>query len=128
MEPQFVTAPEHLTVMRELMQREPVFHRPEFGSTREDFERMTVTDFWEVGASGRRYSRNFVIDGLQERFEKGSEEIWEMGDFQCREIAADHFLVTYTLIQRTRRTRRATIWRRTDGEWKVVYHQGTTVT
>jgi hypothetical protein len=127
MEPQFITAPEHLTVMRELMQREPLFHRPEFGSTREDFERMTVADFWEVGASGRRYSRNFVIEGLQERFKKRSEEVWEIGDFQCCEIAADNFLVTYTLIQGMRMTRRATIWRRADAEWKVVYHQGTAV-
>lgn len=40
MEPHLVTAPEHTAVLHELMQREPLFHRPEFGTTRNDFEKM----------------------------------------------------------------------------------------
>ena len=47
-------------VMTELIQREPIFHRPEFGTTRADFEKMMAEDFWEVGASGQIYSRAFV--------------------------------------------------------------------
>ena len=43
------------------------------------------------------------------------------------EIATDNYLVTYTLIQGERITRRATIWRRTIEGWKIVYHQGTVV-
>ena len=38
MEPHLVTAPEHKAVLHELMQREPLFHRPEFGTKRNDFE------------------------------------------------------------------------------------------
>lgn len=30
----------------ELAAREPIFHRPEFGSTRADFESMLSDDFW----------------------------------------------------------------------------------
>jgi len=38
------------------------------------------------------------------------------------------YLLTYTLLQdKTRLTRRSTIWRRTDGDWKIVFHQGTVV-
>src|SRR5262245_44008821 len=55
----------HLTATEraraDLLQREPLFHRPEFGTTRPDFERMMAPEFWEVGASGRRYSREFVL-------------------------------------------------------------------
>ena len=40
MEPHLVTAPEHTAVLRELMQREPLFHRAEFGTKRKDFEKM----------------------------------------------------------------------------------------
>ncbi len=39
-------------VARELRDREPIFHRPAHGSSRADFEAMTVIDYWEVGASG----------------------------------------------------------------------------
>ena len=127
MEPNLVTAPEHMAVLHELMQREPLFHRPEFGTTRKDFESMTAPTFWEIGASGRRFSRQFVLDVLEKRYEKSTEEVWEMGDFHCLEIAANNYLITYTLIQGERVTRRATIWRRTVEGWQIVYHQGTIV-
>jgi hypothetical protein len=127
MEPHLVTAPEHLAVLHELIQREPLLHRPGFGITREEIEQMLAPDFWEVGASGRRYSRQFVLDALEERYENSTEAVWEVGDFHCLEIATDNFLVTYTLIQGERVTRRATIWRRTAEGWQAVYHQGTLV-
>jgi hypothetical protein len=127
MEPHLVTAPEHRAVLHELMQREPLFHRPEFGASRKDFEKMTAPDFWEVSASGHRFSREFVLDTLELRYEHPTEDIWEIGDFHCLEIAADNYLVTYTLIQGERMTRRATIWRRTLDGWRIVYHQGTIV-
>jgi hypothetical protein len=33
-----------------------------------DFEAMTAPDFWETGASGRRYSRAHVLDVLEELY------------------------------------------------------------
>jgi hypothetical protein len=122
-----VTPPEHQEVMRELMQREPLFHRPEFGTTRADFEKMTAPEYSEVGASGRRYYRKSVLDVLEKRYENAMEAVWEVGDFHCLKIAADNYLATYTLIQGERVTRRATIWRRTPEGWQIVYHQGTAV-
>lgn len=127
MEPGFVTAPEHMSVRDELMRREPLFHRPEFGTARSDFERMTAPTFWEVGASGRRFSREFVLDTLEARYANATEDVWEVGDFHCTEIAANNYLATYTLIQGNRVTRRATIWRRTVDGWQILYHQGTVV-
>jgi hypothetical protein len=44
-----------------------------------------------------------------------------------REIAADNYLVTYTLAQGARITRRATLWRKTPAGWKILFHQGTMV-
>jgi hypothetical protein len=115
-------------VLAELSRREPIFHRPEFGTTRADFEGMTADDFWEVGASGRRYSRTAVLDALEKRYAAPHADVWETFDFNCRKLASDVFLLTYTLIQdKVRRTRRSTIWQRTAEGWKIVYHQGTVV-
>jgi hypothetical protein len=127
MEPDLITHPTLLSILDELKQREPIFHRPEFGTTRQDFEAMTEPDFWEVGASGQRYSRSYVLDVLEERFKHPSEDAWETHDFHCCEVAADNYLLTYTLRQGARLTRRATLWRRTAQGWKIVYHQGTVV-
>ena len=114
-------------VLNELIKREPIFHRPELGTSRQDFENMTIETFWEVGASGRRYSRKYVMDTLELRHSQPHEDIWETRDFHCLEIAPNNYLVTYTLLQGERVTRRSTIWRRCGTNWKIVYHQGTIV-
>ena len=121
------TNPHLLAVLEELKQREPIFHRPELGTTRGDFENMTDPSFWEVGASGRRYSRDFILDTLENRMLQGYEDIWETLDFHCLQIAPENYLVTYTLLQGARVTRRATLWRRSSSGWKILYHQGTLV-
>ncbi len=127
-EPARITDPELLGVLDELSRREPIFHRPELGTAREDFENTTLTDFWEVGASGRRYSREYVLAELEKRYRHPVADEWETSDFHCRELAPDIYLLTYTLLQnRERKTRRSTIWQRTGSGWKIVFHQGTIV-
>ena len=128
MEPALVKAPELQEVLAELSAREPIFHRPEFGTSRADFERMTVEDYWETGASGRRYSRQAVLDELERRFSAPHDDVWETSDFRCRRLGPETYLLTYTLLQDQQRlTRRATIWQRGKDGWQIVYHQGTIV-
>jgi hypothetical protein len=125
-EPSLATAPELRDVLAELSAQEPIFHRPEFGTSRADFERMTVEDFWETGASGRRYSRESVLNELERRFSRPHGDVWETSDFQCRRLGPETYLLTYTLLQDGKRpTRRATIWQSTVDGWRIVYHQGT---
>ncbi len=125
MEPNLVTAPHLAAVLDELKQREPIFHRPELGTARRDFENMLDPSFWEVGASGRRYSREFILHTLENR--PHGKDVWEIEGFHCLEIAAQNYLVTYTLRQGARVTRRATLWRRAAAGWLILYHQGTMV-
>ena len=128
MEPTLVADPALADVLNELRAREPIFHRAEFGTSRAAFEGMMDAGFWEVGASGRRYGRAYVLDTLEARHSAPHDDVWETRDFHCIELAARTYLLTYTLVQdRVRVTRRATIWRRTDAGWKIVYHQGTVV-
>lgn len=122
------TDPDLADVLAELIAREPIFHRPEHGSTRADFAAMTADDFWEIGASGRRYSRDYVLDELERRHATPHEDVWEAREFDCKKLSADVFLLTYTLIQdKSRITRCSTIWQRTAEGWKIVFHQGTIV-
>lgn len=127
MEPSRETASDLLAVQAELIEREPLSHRPEHGTTREAFEAMTAEDFWEVGASGRRYSREFVIDTLRERHATPHKDDWQTEDFYCQEPSPGLYLLTYTLHQGARVTRRTTLWRRAKGSWVAIYHQGTIV-
>lgn len=128
MEPTLETDPGLASVLQELMAREPIFHRPELGTSRADFERMTESTFREVGASGRCYDRDYVLNELEKRSSvPQKDEHLHAQEFHCHELAENLYLLTYTLFQGARQSRRATIWRRTEGDWKIVYHQGTLV-
>lgn len=128
-QPERVTDPSLAAVLAELVVREPIFHRPELGTSAADLERQAAPEFWEVGASGQRYSREFVLATVRARYESGEPDgSWEATDFSCQRLGPDTYLLTYDLRQDDRHTRRATIWRRADGGWQVVYHQGTVVT
>ena len=127
MEPTLVTDPALTGVLEQLQSREPIFHRPEFGTGRADFESMMAADFWEVGASGRRYSKDYVLAELQKRYSGEYVDAWETRDFHCRRLAGEIYLLTYTLLQGERKTRRSTIWQDTPTGWKIVFHQGTIV-
>jgi hypothetical protein len=122
------TEPDLLPVLEELRHREPIFHRPEFASTQADFEQMTSPGYWEVGASGRRYSRDFILHTLEQNSPVDADTAgWQSSDQQCRRLGPDTYLFTYTLRQGERLTRRATIWRKSPGGWQILYHQGTVV-
>ena len=115
-------------VLAELIAREPIFHHRELVHDRESFERETAPDFWEVGASGRRYSREFVWETLAERFQSAETATFELSDAQVREIAPQTYLLTYTLGDGSRLTRRLTVWQGSAGAgWKIFFHQGTVV-
>lgn len=82
-------------VEAELAAREPIFHRSEFGTTRHDFEGMMAAEFREVGASGRTYEREVILDTLEQRH---------------REPVSEH--MEYP-ISAAGRSRRIITWRRT---------------
>ncbi|GAB1817744.1 nuclear transport factor 2 family protein [Herbidospora sp. RD11066] len=109
----------------ELRALEPIFHRVPAGAGRAVFEALTADDFFEVGASGRLYPREYVLDTLAERHSRPHDDPWEIADFAARRLDGDTWLVTYLLDQAGRLSRRSTIWTRTDAGWIARYHQGT---
>jgi len=116
------TCPDLIKILDELRRLEPLFH------TGHDAERIAAPTFWEVGASGRRYSRQYVLDVLRERAANPEPEDWRVEDFSLAPAGADHYLLSYTLHQGERVTRRLTVWQRSGGRWQAIYHQGTIVT
>ncbi|GAA1470175.1 DUF4440 domain-containing protein [Microbacterium thalassium] len=112
-------------VREQLRAREPLFHRVELGTSREWFEHETDDEFWEVGASGAVYDREQVWAMLEPRYAEGADDPWSITDFAVRRVDAVVYLATYVLHQGPRVTRRATLWRRTDTGWRILYHQGT---
>lgn len=115
-------------VLEELRAMEPIFHTPAFGVTLDDFERRMVNDYWEIGASGARYDRAFILRHLASAPPVDAEAAgWIASGHALRQLAADTFLLTYRLQQKERVTLRSTLWRRAAHGWQILFHQGTVV-
>ena len=115
-----------LPVLQELQPLEPIFHTNEFGLTRVDFEKRMAPDYSEVGASGCCYSREFILDFLAKNPPADAASAgWQCSDYAVRQLGPNVYLLTYTLRQGERLTRRSTIWQKTNEGWRILYHQGT---
>ena len=122
--------PEREEILAELRPLEPIFHTKVFGLTAAERERRVAPEYWEVGASGRRYTRGFIMKLLLEKPPPDAEEAdWKCQDFGLRQLGPGAtYLLTYTLDQTGRITRRATVWHKGAEGWRILYHQGTIVT
>jgi hypothetical protein len=82
--------------------------------------------FLEHGASGRTWTRDEIVPFL----EAEPTSAIELVDFAVHELAPDVVLVTYTAVAPgadRRMARRASIWCRREGSWRMRFHQGTPV-
>lgn len=123
-EPDAALAP----LLVELTELEPIFHTRAFGTTLAECEARMAADYWEVGASGRCYSRAAIVAHLQSTPSVLAEESgWQSAEHALRALGADTYLMTYRLSQGERISRRSTVWRRLNGRWQILYHQGTLI-
>ena len=99
--------------------------RPEVRSSAETIDALLDPAFVEVGASGRLWDRPATVAAL------ASGEITSPEPIQTTEVAGVRLaddLVHVTYVSREvggTPVRRSSIWRRTDGTWRLYYHQGT---
>lgn len=80
-------------------------------------------EFVEFGASGKIYNKQDVIESLP--FEK--ERKFTVEDFSVEALSQDVVLATYKILgdDITAASLRSSIWKRINGEWQMVFHQGT---
>ncbi len=115
-------------VADELVELEPIFHRLPAGSDRAAIEAIIEPTFFEVGASGSVYRRDFVLRVVEQRYLDGTDpndDAWKIADFDAADVSDDLVLVTYHLVFDGRPSRRSTLWRRHEEGWRAIYHQGT---
>lgn len=86
-------------------------------------------EFIEVGSSALIYDKAEVMRWL--RSEDQSERVGTL--FKARPLAENIILLTYmssitsTPLAESKQAMRSSIWRLTEGKWRMVFHQGTPV-
>ena len=88
-------------------------------------------EFTETGASGRRWTRAGILAALPAGAgagpgPPGPDRIADHA-MAGRRLAADVVMLTFETDHEGRRARRVSLWRRSGGRWRVLYHQGTLV-
>ena len=90
-------------------------------------------EFTETGASGRRWTRAEILAALPAEAGAGAgpgppgpDRIADHA-MAGRRLAADVVMLTFETDHEGRRARRVSLWRRSGGRWRVLYHQGTLV-
>ncbi|WP_350278067.1 DUF4440 domain-containing protein [Kribbella sp. HUAS MG21] len=98
---------------------------PEVRGSAELVDVLLDPEFVEVGASGRRWDRAAMVAALAAGTITDADPI-EATDVNGVRLAENLVHVTY-VSRRTGGTpvRRSSIWRQTDGTWRLYYHQGT---
>lgn len=78
--------------------------------------------FFEFGKSGR----SFTKADCMEAGSLGEIKV-EIEQFRVTELAADVVLATYRTVDRSSGdyANRSSIWKRTGGRWRMMFHQGT---
>ena len=97
---------------------------PDVRGSREKIEALLHPDFFELGSSGGIYDRQMIIEMMSGEVSAGVI----IRDFETRKVSKGIVLVTYRSIgQSGEEARRSSLWVKTDGQWRIQFHQGTRI-
>ena len=111
-----------------LRQAETALHQPQFRRDAAQVQALLHESFREFGRSGISFDRAAIVNLLASE-EPGDRVLSQ--DFAVTALSANAALLTYKTAQVAddgqlhRHTLRASVWLRTAGEWKLIFHQGT---
>jgi hypothetical protein len=94
---------------------------PELRKSATQVAALLADEFAEIGSSGRIYDRDQIIRQLQQ--ESGEEAPGTVSDFTARELSDGLILVIYRIVES--HTVRSSIWKKTNSDWRMIFHQGT---
>ena len=97
--------------------------QPQTRADRDTLERLLHPSFLEIGASGRRWGREAIVEEMVMSSEGYvAPEVIDLADQQ---LADGVVLVTYSTRRLDSTTSRTSVWLHTEAGWQVVLHQAT---
>lgn len=111
----------HLDATEALKALEERLLDPAVRSRPEEVGALLDDGFMKVGRSGRVFGKAEMLDAL--RSEPGFDGPRSIQDFEARTLSDGVVLVVYRVPESA--TMRSSVWRWTEGGWRMVFHQGT---
>ncbi len=116
-----------LLVHEQLRELEEKLLQTEVRKSVKDLAILIADDFMEYGSSGNTYNKKQLID----RLSTAPIDQMTLLNFQVKLLSSSVALATYGAVQygerleETKNSLRSSIWRLKEGEWQIVFHQGT---
>jgi hypothetical protein len=111
-------------IVADLLRLETLLLNPAACSRPETLWPLFVTEFVEIGCTGRRYDKEQALASLR----AANTPRGELSDFQVVLLADNVAHVTYRAVRLSDppiHSLRSSIWRRRGLRWQIVFHQGT---
>jgi hypothetical protein len=118
----------------ELRSLEDALLDPEVRASPERVAALLAEDFVEFASSGIAYDKARILEILRDEALADDPVLRSLAHFVAIELAEGVALTRYRLLRRASphelptQSLRSSIWRRKDGRWQMVFHQGTFVT
>ena len=115
------------TVEAQLQHLEEQLLQPEVRASAERVAALLADDFVEFGSSGQVFDKQQIMKLLQQE----SPTKRSLSRFESTALSDNIVLVTYRAIRNSEppvHTLRSSIWRLSNGQWQMVFHQGTLTT
>lgn len=115
-------------LLEHLRSLETELHQPEVRSNTVRLDKLLHEAFTEIGQSGRRYTRDEIIDELA--VEKDPGKVLSE-NFTVQQVSAGVAILTYSSAhvdangKESQRTHRSSLWQETPKGWQIRFHQGT---
>lgn len=114
-------------LLAELTSLERELHHAGLICTEQRLQQLLHADFYEVGRSGRIYTREIVLRFLATQ----TEPLAASSDaFALKQLSSNSILLTYRSMHPSRDGKseyayRCSVWMRAQVDWQLIYHQGT---
>lgn len=90
-------------------------------TSKEALNKLIADDFVEFGASGKIYNKQDVLDSLPSE----TARTYIIKDFKVKELGEDAALATYKIVEDGMQSLRSSIWKKINGDFRMIFHQGT---
>ena len=100
---------------------------PQVRRSADHVDRLLHPDFFEFGASGRKWNRRETLAALAAEGSSDGAPLVTVSDLAAVRLAGDVAHVTYLTQDGERLVRRSSLWRRTALGWRLYFHQGTII-
>lgn len=114
-----------MTEFNQIKELEKALANPEIRKSISELSNLLADDFIEFGSSGRVYNKKQTIKALR----KIESSKISLINFKFKQINKQCILVTYKSVVTDERQKkhslRSSLWKKENGKWKIVFHQGT---